>query len=760
MSSKFFQTNLRVSVKENQHAFVPDAHCVRASGWKTFQRRIVWFALSVRMLLCLCRKLTETDPPAASGYLASMAVWVVALLSPVASWICFSNALTSTLLSCTFTFMLVLLSEVSRNLEAPFAVNEGHFHYLVSTSGALPPSALQFKLNERLLAVSTTYRPHGKADIITHTEAAATAAAAMSSRDAFSQDPRVSTGSHMHASHAYRTGADTMHTPRTRVRHSSAGTAGTTAHSVRHGHGSVKGSGNMQNGAGNTNTNVNSNATTGSAPRSPLYSATVSSEVPHHSHHRSPTFSRSPYFGSPQSRSASDSPRARRSRSTPQAQARPMHHHMETQTSGVHQALDASRANNSLQSGFGSEAQGSVDINFLVPATVSLSTQPSADSSWSAPASIPGMQSMHGTHELNTSASAQVLSAATEQTVTMPAPESQPVPMNVRYQTDSTQGPTEAEPGPNSLSTSLSSELWVLGKLGGESPGHSRAESVGRESYVLSNEGSVSNTSALGRSPGTLLEASRSFQSRHTRVHSLESSGVDGSGLDNSGHLDLMGVPVMCPQQTNGGVHHVSSRSIVRNNEFEEVLSSSRALVHGQAANLVRNGDNVGRKRALTHNQDLSSASTLGEKEIAALTKLHPAASTTSKASASKRRSSNTSDVHGTQSVGRNSRNSAGVDAEAPSTSVGTRQEAPTGREAHGESGGNHENVLPRKENVDMKSASPTWHNGPLERSVENVGVFHCQEASSGASKEGSAGEARPRTPTSLVMWNTPADSA
>lgn len=128
--------------------------------------------------LCLCRTLTETRLPVASGRLLSASLRIITLLTPFISWVCVPSVIPATILSCTLIFISTALAELSSDLEDPFVFHTGTE---VST-GALPLSVLQFKLNERLLAVSTTYRPHGNADVSDHTGAVATAAATLSAR--------------------------------------------------------------------------------------------------------------------------------------------------------------------------------------------------------------------------------------------------------------------------------------------------------------------------------------------------------------------------------------------------------------------------------------------------------------------------------------------------------------------------------------------------------------------------------------------------
>ena len=89
-----------------------------------------------------------------------------------------ASVLPAALLSCGFIFLCAALAELARDLEDPFVF---HANPEVAT-GATPLSVLQFKLNERLLAVSTTYRPHGNADVSDEAEAVAAAAAAVSAR--------------------------------------------------------------------------------------------------------------------------------------------------------------------------------------------------------------------------------------------------------------------------------------------------------------------------------------------------------------------------------------------------------------------------------------------------------------------------------------------------------------------------------------------------------------------------------------------------
>lgn len=397
-----------------------------------------------------------------------------------------------------------------------------------------------------------------------------------------------------------------------------------------------------------------------------------------------------------------------------------------------------------------------------VPARITGSTEASADSPRSALGSIRGFRPIHGTRALHSTPSTtgtQRMQSGSLQTQTSPTQLVESLPefsvatteavseqtinthepsmyMSAQFDsgppTASTQAAIDADNSRHSLATSLSSELWVLGKLG-ESPGHSRTGSIGREE--------CSANTALGRGHSTLLEASRSFQSRHRHMNSLESFQ-----MDNFGSLDVVGVPVT----RGGGVHRVS-KSIVRNDEFEEVLNSSRAI--------IRQGENRQGPGGIA--QDLSSATALTNRDASASSPIHPAASASKRSVFAPCSSTNTEAMHGVHASEQSSTShGAGVQGTSPGEH-GSNTAVRITEKVHVRPGWNKSSAAaPQAEaRMHVKSVARSWPQGGVN-GAQGFGVFQPHSVTSVSGRERTGSETRPRSPTPLLLWQTPADAA
>jgi hypothetical protein len=107
------------------------------------------------ILYLLCRKLVDTPFPFPWAQAVAILLFMFALTAP-----CLVCAFTDTVYTAMIvSFMTVhtyhMLNEVARDLEDPFDYHPNE----------LPLSHLQFRLNERLLAVSRTERPRAFTDL-------------------------------------------------------------------------------------------------------------------------------------------------------------------------------------------------------------------------------------------------------------------------------------------------------------------------------------------------------------------------------------------------------------------------------------------------------------------------------------------------------------------------------------------------------------------------------------------------------------------
>lgn len=244
-------------------------------------------------------------------------------------------------------------------------------------------------------------------------------------------------------------------------------------------------------------------------------------------------------------------------------------------------------------------------------------------------------------------------------------------------------------------------------------------------------------------------------------------ASLDSHGLDNSFNMDAVGVPVVRPLQHSGGVNHVSSRSIVRNDEFEEVLNCSRAMVHGHPA--MRQTEQLA--------QDLTSVAALNNTDGATASTSARRATTTflpddlgGGQSVVTTGATHTADMHGVHATQQDDTIAAVQSVEVSQSEDGRSSASTRHQEGNGRPGwvnsisatAPHHPGAMGEARMHVKSVVRSWPQGTLHgmEAAEGVGIFQPQNRNFVSAREGPYSEPRAHSPRSLVMWQTPADAA
>jgi hypothetical protein len=101
----------------------------------------------------LCRKLNETQFPFLWYQAMTIILVTFTIAFPFIAWIYVRHAVMSTLLAVMSVQTFAMMNEIANDIEDPFVHD-----------AAIPFRPLQFRFNERLLAIRQTKRPRGIAD--------------------------------------------------------------------------------------------------------------------------------------------------------------------------------------------------------------------------------------------------------------------------------------------------------------------------------------------------------------------------------------------------------------------------------------------------------------------------------------------------------------------------------------------------------------------------------------------------------------------
>jgi hypothetical protein len=112
------------------------------------------------LTLLACRKLNEAQVSTAWRRTVYGLLVLECLLVPAMIWTVVPNSAAAAVHSGAAAAALAAINCISSNLERPFRLLAS-----AQSSGLVSLTRLQFKFNERLLSVSTTYRPPGNADL-------------------------------------------------------------------------------------------------------------------------------------------------------------------------------------------------------------------------------------------------------------------------------------------------------------------------------------------------------------------------------------------------------------------------------------------------------------------------------------------------------------------------------------------------------------------------------------------------------------------